>query len=474
MNSETLLATLGTVAIGFVLIAWQTKGNRHQTRSWLGWAALTLELLAGSMAVYWAASNGSGLLTWVFIGGFIGLAMAKATIVSAVVTAYERKLYPALTVGVLTLLGAYSIVYFAGSFHGGMESAGRAAQEAEASAPIRAIDAQLEAAREKLNSLSGFADSSRATQEAEKVNRLKNELQAARAALVRCPSNYITKCVNPAQRRIDELTGQLSAFSYHTGHQNYSGTKQLIADLETQRSELLKSDSIISKSGKGADDAMVAWLLGVSIEEARNLKWLVFVLAFDVLSLLFRLTGDMVSVNQNDNRVIAQRLVVLLDSGLSVSEAGNILAHNAPPALPHNQDAISQSTPPEPESKKKQPAGFIRPDEQWKQGLKNHGVESPSDPALNRYADQQQIDRVIERGLRAEHAPHARVGTDEAYQLASDAAVGSEVDCPQCGGVFKKRNQQHRFCKKEHRFAWHNERDPKKQAFLKERNMQVI
>ena len=159
MNSETLLATLGTVAIGLVLIAWQTRGNRHKTRSWLGWAALTLELLAGSMAVYWASSNGEGLLTWVFIGGFVGLAMAKATIVSAVVTAYEKGLYPALLVGVLTLLGAYTIVYFAGSFHGGMESAGKAAQEAEASAPVRAIDAQLEAAREKLNSLSGFADS---------------------------------------------------------------------------------------------------------------------------------------------------------------------------------------------------------------------------------------------------------------------------------------------------------------------------
>lgn len=185
MNSETLLATLGTVAIGFVLIAWQTKGNRHQTRSWLGWAALTLELLAGSMAVYWAASNGEGLLTWVFIGGFVGLAMAKATIVSAVVTAFEKHLYPALAIGVITLLGAYTIVYFAGSFHGGMESAGRAAQEAEASAPIRAIDAQLTAARDKLTGLSGFADGARASKEGAQAKQLQNELRAAQSDLSR-------------------------------------------------------------------------------------------------------------------------------------------------------------------------------------------------------------------------------------------------------------------------------------------------
>ena len=57
MNAETLLATLGTIAIALVLIAWQTRGNRHKTRTWLGWAALTLELLAGSMAVYWVYPN---------------------------------------------------------------------------------------------------------------------------------------------------------------------------------------------------------------------------------------------------------------------------------------------------------------------------------------------------------------------------------------------------------------------------------
>ena len=384
MTSETLLATLGTVAIGCVLIAWQTRGHRHQTRSWLGWAALTLELLAGSMAVYWASANGSGLLTWVFIGGFVGLAMAKATIVSAVVTAWERKLYPALLVGVVTLLGAYAIVYFAGSFHGGMESAGRAAQEAEASAPIRALDAQLVSAREKLSSLSGFADSGRATAESRQARQLQSQLQAAQTALSRCPANYLTKCINPAQTRIDTLRQQLSTLSYHQGHQNYQGLHQLIADLEQQRADLLQSGQIKTASGAGADDAMVAWVLGVSTEEARHLKWLVFVLAFDVLSLLFRLTGDMVSVGQNDHRMLANRLVVLLDSGLSLREAGQLIGQgHAPVLLPEPVDS---------------PLPTTNEQQTWHSELSHQGIDSPADKALDQVADSATVERIIERG----------------------------------------------------------------------------
>ncbi|MGB0848850.1 MAG: hypothetical protein ACPGSM_19105 [Thiolinea sp.] len=125
----------------------------------------------------------------------------------------------------------------------------------------------------------------------------------------------------------------------------------------------------------------------------------------------------------------------------------------------------------------------------WNRELSKSGIDSPADGAMNRQADQAQIERIVKRGLGTQehqfdmplesphsdnpHAPLARVGTDEAYQHASDAPAGSMVGCPQCGTEFKKRNQQHRFCKKECRFTWHNERDPKKQDFLKQRNMAV-
>ena len=325
-SSESLIVSLGIIALLFALIAYQQRGHVNQSRSWLGYSALTLELLAGSMAIYWSVKNGSGLLTWIFVFGFVGLAVAKATIVAAVSKAYEDSNTPALIFGIVSLLGAYCVVYFAGSFHGGIEGAGKAAQEATASAPIRAIDSQLEAARDKLNGLSNYADSAKASKESAKARLLDAQLSSAKTALSRCPANYLTKCINPNQRKIDSLQAQLSALTYYSGNQNYSGTKQLIADLETQRSEMLTGGNITSESGHGADDKMIAWLLNIPEEKARDLKWLIFVLAFDILSLLFRLTGDFLARGTPQTKLLTRQLAVLLESGYSLPNAALMLA----------------------------------------------------------------------------------------------------------------------------------------------------
>ncbi|MBK8451766.1 MAG: hypothetical protein WAQ53_15400 [Thiofilum sp.] len=327
MGLDTLIPTLGTIAVALALIAWQTRGNRYKTRAWLGWSALTLELLAGAMAIYWAATNGQGLLVWIFVLGFVGLALGKATIVSAVVDAYERGLMGALGVGILTLLGAYAVVYAAGSFSGVIESTGKAAQAAEQSAPIQALDAQIAAAQGKLGTLSQYADAGRASAESAQATQLQTQLTAARDALAKCPPTYITKCVNPAQSRIDALQRELSTLTYHGNNQAYAGTQQLIADLQTQRATLLQSGTTTT-SGLGADDKLIAWLLGVEVEQARSLKWLIFVFAFDVLSLAFRLTGDMVASGIPDHKRAAKRLEVLMESGYSLPQAANLLAHS--------------------------------------------------------------------------------------------------------------------------------------------------
>ena len=325
-SSETLIATLGIIALFLALVAYQQRGHADQSRSWLGYSALTLELLAGSMAIYWSVKNGSGLLTWIFVLGFVGLAVAKASIVPAVSKAFTDDNRPALFFGVISLLGAYSVVYFAGSFHGGIESAGKAAQEATASAPIRALDAQLEAAREKLTSLANYSDANKAAAESTKASSLNAQLAGARVALSRCPTNYLTKCINPNQQKIDSLQSQLSALTYYSGNQSYSGTKQLIADLETQRAELLTGGNIASESGHGADDKMIAWLLNIPEEKARDLKWLIFVLAFDILSLLFRFTGEFVSRGIPETRLISRQLELLLKSGHSLPDAALMLS----------------------------------------------------------------------------------------------------------------------------------------------------
>ena len=325
-SSESLIVSLGIIALFLSLIAYQQRGHVNQSRSWLGYSAMTLELLAGSMAIYWSVKNGSGLLTWIFVFGFVGLAVAKATIVPAVSKAFTDRNRPALLFGVISLLGAYSVVYFAGSFHGGIEGAGKAAQEATASAPIRALDSQLEAARDKLSGLSNYADGSKAAKENATAKALDIQLSNARTALSRCPTNYLTKCINPNQRKIDNLQNQLAALTYHTGNQNYSGTQQLIADLETQRASLLTGGNIASESGHGADDRMIAWLLNVSEERARDLKWLIFVLAFDILSLLFRLTGEFIVRGVPETKLLTRQLAVLLESGYSLPNAAAMLA----------------------------------------------------------------------------------------------------------------------------------------------------
>lgn len=78
-SSESLIVSLGIIALLFALIAYQQRGHVNQSRSWLGYSALTLELLAGSMAIYWSVNNGTGPLTWIFVLGFVGLAVAKAS-----------------------------------------------------------------------------------------------------------------------------------------------------------------------------------------------------------------------------------------------------------------------------------------------------------------------------------------------------------------------------------------------------------
>ena len=325
-SSESLIVSLGIIALFLSLIAYQQRGHVNQSRSWLGYSAMTLELLAGSMAIYWSVKNGSGLLTWIFVFGFVGLAVAKATIVPAVSKAFTDRNRPALLFGVISLLGAYSVVYFAGSFHGGIEGSGKAAQEATASAPIRALDSQLGAARDKLSGLSNYAGSSKAAKENAAAKALDIKLANARTALSRCPTNYLTKCINPNQRKIDNLQNQLATLTYHTGNQHYSGTQQLIADLETQRASLLTGGNIASESGHGADDRMIAWLLNVSEERARDLKWLIFVLAFDILSLLFRLTGEFIVRGVPETKLLTRQLAVLLESGYSLPNAAAMLA----------------------------------------------------------------------------------------------------------------------------------------------------
>jgi hypothetical protein len=71
---------------------------------------------------------------------------------------------------------------------------------------------------------------------------------------------------------------------------------------------------------------MIAWLLNVSEARARDLKWLIFVLAFDLLSLLFRLTGEFVSRGVPETKLLTRQLAVLLESGYTLPNAALVLS----------------------------------------------------------------------------------------------------------------------------------------------------
>ena len=284
-----VVAGLAVAAVGAALVAWQTRGDPARCRGWLGWSALSLELLAAAMAVFWAVRNGSNVLTLLFAVGFIGLALAKAVTISALVHAGRAGNYGAVAVGVLAMAGAYLTVYGAGAFEGTMDGSQKAAEAAQRSAPALAMDSQLKAAYAKLEGLTAYADSTRAAESASKAENLHRRLQDARNRLAACPPTYITKCVDPARREIASLEQALGADGYAAGNAAYLGTQQHIADLEAQRAELLKTGGTAAGVAAGRDDELVAWLFGVPVPQAAALKWLLFVGVFDVLSLLLRL-----------------------------------------------------------------------------------------------------------------------------------------------------------------------------------------
>lgn len=325
VTNESLITTLGALALIFALVAYQKRSSVKQSKEWLGYSAIALELLAGTMAIFWAVTNGSGLLTWFFVFGVVGLAVAKATIVPAVSKAHEDNNTVGLSLGVLSLIGAYGVIYLAGSFHGSIEGAGRAAQEANESSSVRAIDAQLAVERDKLSNLSQYADSSKAAAEGKQAKYLQGRIAATEIAMNKCPPTYLTNCINPKQEKIDSLQLQLRGLTYYTNNQSYSGTKQLIADLEKQREQALKGGAI-TESGLGAEDKMIAWVLDITEEKARDIKWLVFVLAFDILSLLFRLTGEFVDRKLAANKQLTKQFSTLLETGLSMNEVATMLA----------------------------------------------------------------------------------------------------------------------------------------------------
>ena len=362
IDPRALLAALGMLGITAALIGWQRRGDPAKARTWLGYGALCVELLAASMALDYAGKQGAGMLVLFFAVGFIGLALSKATTAGALVNNWRTGNRAGVGIGAVTMAGIYFVVYLAGSFAGVIHTAQDNAEAAATSAPVQALDAQLEAARERLAALAGYADAGRAHSEeqqlataqqaqAARIEALQASVDAARASAAAYANPDCTPktdgkgapytsraakaCaeIQAAENALERAQsgGAASAGGYAERHGEYNGLRQHIADLETKRAELLSSGGAAQAAAAGADDRLVAWITGLQIEKAAGVKWLFLVLAFDLLSLGLRILSELQDEDSGVSKV-ARRFRALLDGGLEPAQAAAVLAGGTVPA----------------------------------------------------------------------------------------------------------------------------------------------
>lgn len=316
----------------------------RNANKYIALALLGVDLLPASMAITWASSQGEGLTSGLFVLGFISFVALKLLLVWLL----HKALSNGNTQGVWSVVGTMMIIYgvilAAAAFNGSISGAKGAAQEAISSAPIQSIDAQILAAENKLAGLSTFSDSGKAANQAGTAKRLNAQLALHQAALERCPANYLTKCINPNNRKIEAVQRQLSSLTYYAGNQDYSGTLSHLAALQDRRSTLLSSGGIASTSGLGADDKFLARIFGGDVDAARDWKLFIFMIIFDFITIIIRIVVTFVNRGINDAELLSDQVYALAKAGHNSNQIIAIMAANSGlTQLPDktNQDAFN-------------------------------------------------------------------------------------------------------------------------------------
>lgn len=351
---RAVVAVCGILGAAAALIAYQQRHSSGRAAQWLGFSALSLELLGLSLSVFWAVTAPDGaILPLVFVFGWIGMLIGRAVLIPYTVDATRAHSWSVLSLAVISMFIAYGALYGSGLFNA-VNDAGNAAQaRLEASKPAMALDSEIETARTRLASLAGFANADKAhaeekaaaranRQAQEQRARLQAELSAKQAELSACPHNYITHCIKPAHAEIARIESELATLPagetdtpYAEKYSTYTGLQQHLVELEKQRAELSESGRGIKSAWK-PEDRMIAWLFGIDPETASNVKWLLFTAIFDVLSLLFRIAAAIVRPPETEEEKEKRRFFALLRGGYSVREAADISSSDirrlAPPA----------------------------------------------------------------------------------------------------------------------------------------------
>jgi hypothetical protein len=367
MNAETFTGALSVIdwrqfaAVAFIvaaallMISWNKRQDSLAAGRWLCHSALSLELLGLALSLFWAVKAADGaVMPWLFCAGWTGMLIGRAVMISFVVRSWQQGHYGRAVGGVLTLLIAYTALYGSGLFHAINDAGDAAQQRLESSRPALALDAEIENARSRIAALAGFSDAEKAHAEtvASKAQAqanqaqnasLRSQLAAAKATLSQCNPTHKTLCVRPAQAeiaRLESLIGNVGAVSgsdYAARHDEYNGLQLHLVELQKQR-------AAVSASGQGVvsawkpEDNMLAWLFGITPEQASRVKWLVFTLIFDVLSLLFRIFAALAIGKTSPEIAERLKLEALLNGGFSIQEAMGIMGGNTETARTPQQE----------------------------------------------------------------------------------------------------------------------------------------
>jgi hypothetical protein len=460
---RNVVALAAITAFILAAIAWQRRGNASSAAQWLYAAALPLELLGLALSVFWAVNAPDGaILPFIFVAGWVAMAIGRLALIP-VLTSRQAGFWA--WVGILL---AYLALYSSGLFHAMNTDASAAAQRLETSKPAQALDAEIEVARSRLASLSGYADTQKAAQDSQAAQdemsagrsqrqAILSEIAAQEAILSGCPANYITKCIKPANAEIARLKSQLQgiggvsgAGGYATRHSEYLGVQSHLSALLGQRAEISENGGV--QEQWNADDRAIAWLLGISPEQANRAKWLLFTLIFDLVSLAFRVVASALG-GGNEAK---SRLNALIDAGLTPNEAVNALQRPQSPQQPQQTPQphpfgfvpaaasleANIATTQQPQQQQQQQRGFFRSWSEMAQGK----VQAQSD---NRNAVSQ-CDKSQSDNRNAVSQCDNRNAVAQ-----SDMKQGLQtLACKHCSTEFKQRTVWQKFCSESCRNAY--------------------
>lgn len=316
------------IALGMLIILWKRKGNDQNAHTWIYYIGAVLGLCGGAMGIYYGLYKSEGLTSAIVGASFVVMALYRAVGMDTAVNQAKTGQFGAAFIGAALLALCWLIVYAGGSFEGQADGAAKLQDAAASSPEVRALDAQLDAARANVARLSQYADASAATDSARKLSDINARLESARKELANCPPSIVSKCVNPKSEAVHALeAAALAAASYSVGAGDLQAARAVVADLETKRGAMMKGGAVsVGKIGKDAE--FVAWATGKSVEDASRILWMVIVGVLDVASTLAHLYAAL--SRPREDYIIGEcvnQVEILLRNGFSQHEVFHMLSN---------------------------------------------------------------------------------------------------------------------------------------------------